>query len=491
MTRKKFSRRDFLKGVGLTGLGLTLTAAGCQPKTVEVEKEVTRVVEVEKVVKETVIVEGTPKVVEKVVKETVVVEPTAVPPTAVPEPKPAKVVMMGVGTGEFSEDELDAFLGQSKYVSEVERVEGDSTRLRAMWAAGTPPDVWRASGADVPLYVSLDWPLDLTEYFNTSEVLKPEDMAPAVGYFQYKGGWYGMHKDFSPDMSLQINVAAFEEAGVPVPEEKVIYTYQDAAEWAYALTKKEGERTVRIGWADNGWWDGILQTVLMEEEQDIFVDDFARANIQDNETVVAVLTFYAQLAKDNVIWNPLNPSPSWPGDDLMAGRAGFIRYGYWMHGSVIGAEDPEPFEMRPALSWGGKVAVNPPLGGAGWFIAKPTQVPVSAWELFEYYMGDEPARNRARSGWGLPALKSMFPLVPQDTALDKQWYDSVMWELENTIQRPRQLNPFIATGNINSAWDSNLELYLKDQITLEEAIANVDQEVNNALKERIDALYGS
>lgn len=475
MTRKKVSRREFLRLSTLTAAGAAL--AGCATPTPQVVKET-----VEVPVKETVEVETT-----------VVVQPTEPPPTVPPEPEPAKVVMM-VGAGEFSDEELDAFLGQSKYVAEVERMEPEGTRLRAMWAAGNPPDVWRASGADVPQYVSLDWPLDLTEYFNFSEVLKPDDMAPAVAYFQYEGGWYGMHKDFSPDMSLQINVAAFEEAGIPVPEEKTIYSYLDAAEWARALTQREGERTIRIGWADNAWWDGILQTVLMEEDQDLFVDDFSRANIKDNERVVEVLTFYADLAKENVIWNPLNPSPNWPGDDYVTGRAGFVRYGYWMHGTVVGVEEDdlpgprEKLQMRPGLSWGGKVAVNPPLGGAGWFVAKTTQVAMSAWELFEYYMGGLPAENRARAGWGLPALESMYPLVPQETEVDKQWYDSVMWELENTVQKPRQLNPFVATGNINSAWDANLELYLQDEITLDEAIANVDKEVNDALRERINAL---
>jgi multiple sugar transport system substrate-binding protein len=500
MSKSPISRRHFLRGLATTSAGTALLVAGCQPKTVvvekEVEKEVTRVVK--ETVKETVVVEGTPKVVEKevtkIVKETVIVEATPMPPP-VPPPEPAKVVMM-VDTGEFSDEELDGFLGQSNLVSEVERIGTDTTRLRAMWAGGNPPDIWRASGADVPQYVTLGWPLDLTEFFNSSEVLKPEDMAPAVGYFQYQGGWYGMHKDFSPDMSLQINVAAFEEASIPVPEEGKIYTYVDAAEWAHALTKREGDRTVRIGWADNGWWDGILQTVLMEEGQDLFVDDFSKANIKDNERVVEVLTFYANLAKDNVIWNPLNPSPSWPGDDLVTGRAGFIRYGYWMHGTVLGAEEddlPNPrekFQMRPALSWGGKTAVNPPLGGAGWFLARTTQVAPSAWDLFEYYMGGPPAESRAGSGWGLPALKSLFPLVPHETPFDQQWYDSVMWELENTVQTSRQLNPFIATGNINSAWDVNLELYLNDEIALEEAIDNVDQEVNGALRERIDAVFG-
>ena len=66
MSHKKVSRRQMLKGLGAAVAGTALAA--CQPKTVIVEKEV------EKIVKETVMVEGTPKVVEKVVKETVIVE---------------------------------------------------------------------------------------------------------------------------------------------------------------------------------------------------------------------------------------------------------------------------------------------------------------------------------------------------------------------------------------------------------------------------------
>ena len=60
MSKKQIDRRRFLQLAGLTTVGAALAA--CQPKVVE------------KIVKETVIVEGQEKVVEKVVKETVVVK---------------------------------------------------------------------------------------------------------------------------------------------------------------------------------------------------------------------------------------------------------------------------------------------------------------------------------------------------------------------------------------------------------------------------------
>ena len=76
----RVTRRALLKNAAFAGAAGLLAA--CQPKIVEVTKVV------EKVVKEEVIVAGTPQIVEKVVKETVVVEKQAPQPTRAP----AKVV---------------------------------------------------------------------------------------------------------------------------------------------------------------------------------------------------------------------------------------------------------------------------------------------------------------------------------------------------------------------------------------------------------------
>jgi multiple sugar transport system substrate-binding protein len=79
MTQKKMTRREFLKNAGIAGAGLIAAGlAGCATPTPAV-------------VKETVVVPGTPQVVEKVVEKVVtVVPPTPVPATATPIPKPTK-----------------------------------------------------------------------------------------------------------------------------------------------------------------------------------------------------------------------------------------------------------------------------------------------------------------------------------------------------------------------------------------------------------------
>ena len=65
MCARKMSRREALKGLGLAAAGMA--AAACQPKTVIVKETV----------KETVIVEGTAKVVEKIVEKVTTATPVS------------------------------------------------------------------------------------------------------------------------------------------------------------------------------------------------------------------------------------------------------------------------------------------------------------------------------------------------------------------------------------------------------------------------------
>ena len=100
--KKQVSRRGFLRGAALAAAGAV--AAACQPKTVIVteEKEVTRVVK--ETIKETVIVEGTPQVVEKEV--TKIVEKVVTPPPApgAAEEEKSKSIVLAAHTDILSLD---------------------------------------------------------------------------------------------------------------------------------------------------------------------------------------------------------------------------------------------------------------------------------------------------------------------------------------------------------------------------------------------------
>jgi multiple sugar transport system substrate-binding protein len=385
---------------------------------------------------------------------------------------------------EFSDEEIKVFTDANPNIA-IERVDPDATKLAAMIAAGTPPDIIRGSGADVPLYVTRGWVMDLTKYFQNSQVIKIDDLAPANTYFLYKGAWYGMMKDWSPDFAFNINKRMATAAGITLPPPNSIITYKQMGEWAKRMTIMDGSRVVTMGNEGIGG-DGDVQNILRETGQDLYSEDFSHANIKNNPTVVEFLTYAAQLAKEGVTYSPTNPSPGWGVPDLEGGQVASMQMGYWEQAQFLGdaatsVEKPSDFVMYPALSWGGTKVSDPSAGGAGWFISVKTQNPDAAWKLFEYYMAGEPAITRAKAGWGVPALKSLMVYMDVQEPWQKQFLATVQWELANADTSARRINPYYSTDVFNTIWATQLEQYLKGEITIDQAITNLDTEVNKAI----------
>src|SRR5262245_13072704 len=105
---------------------------------------------------------------------------------------------------ELSDDEVKQFMDANPGIT-VERIDSDATKFKAMLTAGTPPDLFRTQGPQIPNLVERKIVLDLKDYFQSSSVLKLDDLAPANNLYVYKGGRYGMAKDWSPDFNLFIS----------------------------------------------------------------------------------------------------------------------------------------------------------------------------------------------------------------------------------------------------------------------------------------------
>jgi multiple sugar transport system substrate-binding protein len=391
---------------------------------------------------------------------------------------------------ELSDEQIAAFTADNPNIT-IERVDSDPTKLAAMIAAGTAPDIIRGSGADVPLYVQRGWVMDLTSYFQNSSVIKLDDMAPANTYFNYNGKWYGMMKDWSPDFAFIINKRMAEAAGITLPPPNTIITYRQMGEWAKLMTVMDGDRVVTMGNEGIGG-DGDVQNILRETGQDLYSADFTHASIKDNPTVVEFLTYAAQLAKDGYTYSPKNPSPGWGVPDLEGGQVASMQMGYWCQAqfaadAATSVEKPSDFVMYPALSWGGTKVSDPSAGGAGWFISATTKNPDAAWKLFEYYMAGQPAIDRASSGWGVPALKSLMTHMDTPTDWQKQFLATVNWEIANADTTARRLDPYYSTNTFNDIWSAQLEQYLNGTITIDQAITNLDTEVNKAIADGMAA----
>jgi multiple sugar transport system substrate-binding protein len=425
-------------------------------------------------------------------------EPTAAPAAAATSAPAvasgdASLVRIMIGRNEFSEDQQKQFEEANKDIK-LEFVEVDMTTLFASAAAGNPPDIIRVQAPDVPQLIARNMLLDLTPYFTASSLLKLDDLAPANNYYKAnspteigQGAIYGMVKDWSPDFTLFAYKKAFEEAGIAVPDPNKPLSYAELAELASKLTVREGDRTTRWGFSYAlEWVDRIMMNQLAEKGQKLYSDDFSTLNLSSNPDAVQTAQYFFDLAKANLVPNPLNPSPSWPGDDFTKGTVGLVQYGYWFSAMAESDITKEQVVMLPGPTWSG-TRLDPTITATGLVLSSKSANPEAAWRVFEWYNGGQPALDRFASGWGVPSLVSKYNLVPTATPFQQQANTVLQEELKYASQ-PLQFNPYLSGNTFATVWTKYLEGALRGETTFEQFVQQVEQEVNQAIidgKDRI------
>jgi multiple sugar transport system substrate-binding protein len=487
METKRFSRREFLRIGALTAAGLAVAACAPPAEPERVEVEVTREVPVEQIVE----VE-----VEVPVKETVIVEATEEPAPAEPPPAPVEgnVVAMHF-LHEFTEDHVNVFEEANPGIT-VEVIQADLTGFFAMYAAGSPPDLLRVQAPAIPQYLARKMLFDLTPFYEASELLNLNDLAPANDYYKgYSaldigdGPIYGMCKDFSPDCTIFAYKPVFEEAGVDVPSDSGALSYQEIVEIASQLVAFEGDRTLVFGYDyERGWVNRFMMNMLAETDEAIFTPDLTKLVIADNEAAYAVAKYYYDLAADRLGNNPVtNPSPAgWNGTDFTQGIVGMMQYGFWFGAMAESEVTAGQVIMIPGPTWAG-VRRDPTVTATGMIMAGATQVPEAAWRVFEYYNAEEPAIERAKSGWGVPALQSMYDLMPNETEYEQQKLRVLQGELALETS-PLQFNPFLGETTVADSWNTHLDRSLQGEFDFDEMLTLVEEEVNAAIEDGVDRL---
>lgn len=454
MTTKRLSRRDFLKFTGIAATGAVLASCQSAPSP------------------------AAPTVA-----------PTTAPtvgPTPVPTPVTGNVVLMHQ-RAEFSEDEETAFEAENPGIT-VELVEFDLQRFFAMIAAGTQLDLLRTQGPSVPQLLARDLLLDLTPYFQASQLLQVDDLAEANRMYFAKspveigeGSIYGMCKDWSPDFSLFVNDKLFEDAGAPLMDDTKSYSWQEIYDIAKSVAKFEGDRTAVLGYGFNeGWLDFIMMSALDEVGLSLYIDDFSAVTFTDEAKAIG--KYFIDMEQENLCASPINTSPNgWTGGDFTAGVLAIVQWGYWFGAMAESDVNSGKVRMLPAPSYAGDHR-DPPMGATGMVMMKKTKVPDAAWKLFEYYNGGEPSVARASSGWGVPALKSQFTLMPSETDYQKQLLRVCQGEIA-VSGKSLKCNPYLAEGAFMNSWFTHRDEVLTGDITYEEMIPKVEEEVNALILE--------
>ncbi len=447
MSTPKLSRRDLLKLMGTATGGLLLAACAPAPGTA----------------------------------------PAAGDSGAVSAPSSERtVVSLMYNANEISEDEMAQF--EETYNYDIEFTETDLTKLFASLAAGTPIDCFRIYGTNTPALALRNIPLDLTEYFATSEFVPTADLLPVNDLYVVDGKRYGMVKDWSPDYSIFINKSLWEEAGVSIPDPTQPINYTEWRDLSPQLTQKEGDRTLVFG-TDFTPNENVLFwiTTTYETPTHLFNNDFSKLQLRENPQTYEFVQFWMDWMKEGGLPSSINPHVAgWSGQDWRQRAAASVQWGYWFSGMAESEEvSGDEILMMRAPTWGPTYS-NPCGTGAGMMVTSASKVPDAAWKLFEWYMGEQPAEARAKSGWGVPGLQSMLDLMPREEAWRQHNYDMVQWEIENTAVSVIDFTPYATPDTFKSVWAKYQDSAVAGEITVDEMIDNIEREFNEAIQEGID-----
>jgi multiple sugar transport system substrate-binding protein len=145
--------------------------------------------------------------------------------------------------------------------------------------------------------------------------------------------------------------------------------------------------------------------------------------------------------------------------------------------------------MLPSPTWKGERR-GPTITATGSIVTGATEHPDEAYKVFEWYNALEPAHNRAASGWGVPALKSMFVDIPKEGDFRAQVWSVLEAELEFAETTVR-FNPYLQGGEPGEVASLFIQFYeqaLKGEITFDEMLVKLEDESNLAIQDGIDRI---
>ncbi len=421
-------------------------------------------------------------------------------PTSTPPPPQLaagqKLVTFMYNRTEISEDEQAAFTKQNPNIQSY-LVTSDLVALMAMTAAGSAPDFYRVQAPDVPTFILRKMAKDLTDSFKGSSVIKMDDLSEANKNYWFDeklnvgtGKIYGMVKDWSPDLSLFLNKKVMQAAGVTVPAEDTILTYDQLIDLARKSQKKSGDRVeiLGIGGAMNNWFDRVVEVQLNQAGTSLWDADMGKVNLQTPEAK-KVLQFWHEVFKENLTFNPLNPiTTGSPSDYYVRGQIAIAQYGYWFSGRINATDAVrDDCIMLQSPKWGDKY-MTPTVTATGALMHTGTKVFDEAWKMYEWFHGGEQAVIRARSGWGVPGLKSLYKEMPTTTPFQQQVQKILTKELVTSDTTVRY-NPYInqsqqvALNSFTGPYNKYLEQVLRNQMTFDQLVTNLEKDVNTAVKE--------
>jgi multiple sugar transport system substrate-binding protein len=377
---------------------------------------------------------------------------------------------------------------------QIELLNVDPARFQAMMAAGQPPDIWRTQAPLIPQWAKRGQLLNLDRYFRASDLIHSSQLTPANDYYRYRNGKigvgprYGMVKDWSPDETVWVRTDLFKGTGIQLPGPTDAWTYDDLWEIALKLKQKKGFRWTLDVANSYAWIDRHVMVQLASIGKSLYPKDFSRINLTNNPAAMTAFRYSFRYSQHKLDLGPENPnSDGWSGPGYVAGKIPMTQYGYWFLGMITdsGGAGSKNSRLLIAPTWKRGKHLDPTITATGWVISARTKNPDATWEVFEWYMGGKPARDRAGIGWGVPAQRALFDRLPTKTAVQRNAKKTLLHELPAS-RVVLQYNPYLVGLADNTAVATAYQKYLGDaakgRMSFESFMKKVESDTNRAIK---------
>lgn len=391
-------------------------------------------------------------------------------------------------SNEFTPEMVEAFEAENPDIK-IDFIEFDQTRLNAALTAGDPPDLVRGSASANLFARGLVAPLD--DYIADSEVISEDDLLPVNDRWRWdgersgQGELYGIVKDWSADTSIWQNTAVLEAAGVEP------FSTTDRTDWDTLLEVAGKLKDAGVQYPLGIEWQWgittLFTTQIAQQGGEFFNEDLTEVDLQTPEAERA-FDWLVEYGKSGVGVTTLNPLPD--GSDVstfQAGNMGMTMTGYWLGGNLVGDESAElrdTAQLIPTPTWGEDIASV--AGGVGAWIPSASDAKDEAWRVMEYFLGGEPAVERAKSGWGLPALESLWDDLPAEFPFQVAAAETAKVEADAVLTLPD--SPYLDGSVFITALDSEVISVINGEKSTPEALESLETTLNDALAQGKDQL---
>lgn len=379
-------------------------------------------------------------------------------------------------------------------------------KLLAQYAAGVSPDVAMMDPGNFQKYSRRHAMLPLNDFIKRHNYPIEKYYKNLVDAHSLDGQLYVLPRDIAPISVIYYNKRLFREAGVPFPDGKWTWDFQERPElkehdflWVmHKLTKQDKDGKV-TQWGYVPGWQDLLWQMFMLESGGRVADDYKVPTklTYDDPKVMRAIDFTADLTlKKKWVPTPTEISSVMQSNSrqiFTQQKVAMYQSGIWEVPEMrreLKKGQPGTFDWDIAIAPAYKDGTRAyPTGGSGYGVMASTKHPEEAWLLCSWMAGVPGMKELAKTGLAQPAIIEL--------ALSEPWIPGPNTPEDQRIPENRiithQSVPYVVFGPLGSEWGDASGITTAPLSRVWDGVAKAKDilpESNRRGQERMDYLLG-